>query len=87
MKYLVVSLLLIALNLIYSAYALKTSKEYAKKLAELRNQTERQLKLRAEIDRRINYSTAKAYAREDAFIPIDWSKVRILKDEPKSSPK
>lgn len=80
MKYLMVSLILLFFNLLYSAYALKTSKEYAKKLSELRSQSERYLKLKAEIDSKINYSTAKNYARNDAFTPVDWSRISILKE-------
>jgi pentose-5-phosphate-3-epimerase len=80
MKYLIVSLMLLFLNLLYSAYALKTSKEYAQKLSELRSQSERYLKLKAEIDGKVNYSTAKDYAKDDAFVPVDWSRISILKE-------
>ncbi|MEZ0361091.1 MAG: hypothetical protein ABWK04_04210 [Hydrogenobacter sp.] len=87
MRYIVISLVLVVANLLYSAYALKTSKDYAKKLAQLRAQMERQLKLRAEIEKLVNYATAKNYAKADGFIPIDWGKVKILKDVQKSLPK
>ncbi|MGC8852937.1 MAG: hypothetical protein ACP5P0_04970 [Hydrogenobacter sp.] len=80
MRYLIVSLLLLFLNLLYSAYAIKTSKDYAKKLSELKGHLERQLRIKAEIESKINYSTAKNYAKKGAFTPVDWSRISILQN-------
>ncbi len=81
MRYFLISVLLLVINLMYASYAIKVSKEYTKKLSELRLQKERELKSNAEIEERINYSVAKEYARRNGFVPIDWRRVRIVEGD------
>ncbi|MFN3813105.1 MAG: hypothetical protein ACK4SM_00585, partial [Aquificaceae bacterium] len=72
MRYFFISVLFLIVNLIYASYAIKVSKEYTKKLSELRFQKERELKLHAKIEERINYSVAKEYVKRKGFVSIDW---------------
>lgn len=82
MRYLWLSLMFLGVNLLYSAYTIDLSKDYAKKVSELKREKERSLKLKAEIEALVNYKTAKSYAESTGFEPIDWSKVRIVKSSP-----
>ncbi|MCY0866082.1 MAG: hypothetical protein AB1353_04055 [Aquificota bacterium] len=82
MRYLWLSLMFLGINLLYSAYTIDLSKDYAKKVAELKREKEKSLKLKAQIEELINYKTAKSYAESIGFEPIDWSKVKIVKSSP-----
>lgn len=79
MKYLFFSLALLALNLLYSAYSISVSRDYARKVSELKREKEKSLMLRVEVDRHVNYRTAKGYARSAGFSPVDWNRVRVVK--------
>lgn len=79
MKYLLISLLLLVLNYLYSAYSIDVSREYAKKVSELKREKERSLILKAEVEKHINYKTAKSYAESEGFSPVDWSRVKLVK--------
>ncbi|MCS6998961.1 MAG: hypothetical protein N2648_01040 [Aquificaceae bacterium] len=79
MRYLLLSLLLLGINYLYSAYSIDVSKEYARKVSELKKEKERSLILKAELERHVNYRTAKVYAESAGFGPIDWSRVRLVK--------
>ena len=81
MKYMVIASLLLLINLLYSAYALRTSKEYTKAISELRNLKEKQIKLKAKIESIVNYQTAKEYAKGRGFVPVDWGKVNIVESK------
>ncbi|MFN3471504.1 MAG: hypothetical protein ACK4LT_01535 [Aquificaceae bacterium] len=80
MKYLWLSLALLGINLLYSAYSIDLSKDYAKKVSELKREKEKSLRLKAEIEELVNYKTVKGYAESAGFEPIDWSKVKIVKN-------
>ena len=75
MKYILLSILLIILNLLYSAYAIKYSKEYVQKTIELKREYERNLLLRVRHASLINYNRAKKWSAERGFVPVDWGKV------------
>ncbi|MEN3027852.1 MAG: hypothetical protein ABDH29_01185 [Aquificaceae bacterium] len=79
MRYLLLSLLLLAINYLYSAYSIDVSKEYTRKVSELKRERERSLILKAELEKHVNYRTAKVYAESSGFGPIDWSRVRLVK--------
>ncbi|MFN7065911.1 MAG: hypothetical protein ACK4OF_07175 [Aquificaceae bacterium] len=81
MKYILLSLLLLVLNLLYSAYSINLSKSYARKVSELKRERERSLLLKAEIERYVNYKTVKEYAHSTGFTPIDWSRVKVVKSK------
>ncbi|MDW8066522.1 MAG: hypothetical protein RMI50_02465 [Aquificaceae bacterium] len=79
MRYLVLCLFLLGINFMYSAYSIKVSKDYAKKVSELKREKERSLILKAEIEKHVNYRTAKNYAEASGFGPVNWSRVKIVK--------
>ncbi len=79
MKYLLATSLLFLLNLLYSAYSVDVAKEYTKKVSELKRERERSLILKAEIEKYINYKTAKSYAEASGFSPVDWNRVKVVK--------
>lgn len=79
MKYIILSIILLCLNYIYSAYSLSVSKDYAKKVQELKKEKERSLILKAELEKHINYKTAKDYAESAGFSPVDWGRVKLVK--------
>lgn len=79
MKYLILCVLLLGINCIYSAYTIKVSREYANNVSELKREKERSLTLKAELEKYVNYRTAKVYAESSGFSPIDWSKVKVVK--------
>ncbi len=83
MRYLVYSVLLIAVNLFYSSWSTHVSRQYARGFRDYRNEVERNLKLKAQIEGRINYNNAREYASKRGFIPIDWDNVLIVKDTSK----
>jgi len=78
MKYIVLSVFLIALNLIYSAYAIKFSREYVQKTMELKKEYERNLLLKVRYANLINYTKAKKWSIERGFVPVDWEKVGFV---------
>lgn len=82
MKYLLFAVLLLLINYLYSAYSLSVSREYARKVTELKRERERGLLLQAEIERYVNYRTAKSYAESAGLGPVDWSKVKVVKFSP-----
>lgn len=71
MRYLWLSLILLGVNFLYSAYSIDLSKDYAKKVSELKKEKERSLKLKAEVEELVNYKTVKSYAESAGFEPID----------------
>lgn len=79
MKYILLTIALLSINLLYSAYSINLSKNYAKKISQLKREKEKSLLLKVEIEKHINYRTVKDYAQLTGFNPIDWSKVRIVK--------
>jgi hypothetical protein len=78
MRYIVLSVFLIALNLLYSAYAIKFSKEYVQKTTELKKESERNLLLKVKYANLINYTKAKKWSVERGFVPVDWEKVGFV---------
>jgi hypothetical protein len=78
MGYIVLSVFLIALNLLYSAYAIKFSKEYVQKTMELKKESERNLLLKVKYANLINYTKAKKWSVEKGFVPVDWKKVGFV---------
>jgi hypothetical protein len=78
MRYMVLSVFLIALNLLYSAYAIKFSKEYVQKTMELKKGSERNLLLKVKYANLINYTKAKKWSVEKGFVPVDWEKVGFV---------
>ncbi|WP_333784256.1 hypothetical protein [Thermocrinis sp.] len=78
MKYIIFSLMLIALNLLYSAYSIKVAKEYVSKIAELKKESEKNLSLRVKYLNVVNYPEAKKWTKERGFIPIIWEKVSLM---------
>lgn len=81
MKYLIGFALLMLANLVYSSYAIKVSSDYAKKLKALKQEKERNMKLKALIEKEINYRTAKEHVDRFGYITIDWSKVKVVRSE------
>ncbi len=79
MKYLVLSAFLLLINLVYSSWSTHVSKEYVKGLKTYKNEVEKNLKLKSQIESKINYTNTKEYARKAGFISINWDKVVILK--------
>jgi hypothetical protein len=78
MRYIVLSVFLIAFNLIYSAFAIKFSREYVQKTMELKKESERNLLLKVKYANLINYTKAKKWSVEKGFVPIDWEKVGFV---------
>jgi hypothetical protein len=78
MRYIVLSVFLIALNLLYSAYAIKFSREYVQKTMELKKGSERNLLLKVKYANLINYTKAKKWSVEKGFVPVDWEKVGFV---------
>lgn len=78
MKYFVAGILLLIVNLIYSSYAIYVSKDYAKKLSQLKLEKEKNLKLKAQIEKNVNYTSVKSYVEKAGFSPVDWSQVRVI---------
>jgi archaellum component FlaF (FlaF/FlaG flagellin family) len=78
MRYIVLSAFLIVLNLLYSAYAIKFSKEYVQKTTELKKESERNLLLKVKYANLINYTKAKKWSVERGFVPVDWEKVGFV---------
>jgi hypothetical protein len=78
MRYIVLSVFLIAFNLIYSAYTLKFSREYVQKTMELKKESERNLLLKVKYAKLINYTKAKKWSTEKGFVPVDWGKVGFV---------
>jgi hypothetical protein len=78
MRYMVLSVFLIALNLLYSAYAIKFSKEYVQKTMELKKESERNLLLKVKYANLINYTKAKKWSVEKGFVPVNWEKVSFV---------
>jgi hypothetical protein len=78
MRYIVLSALLIAFNLFYSAYAIKFSREYVQKTMELKKESERNLLLKVKYANLINYTKAKKWSIERGFVPVDWGKVGFV---------
>ena len=78
MRYIVLSVFLIAFNLIYSAYAIKFSREYVQKTMELKKESERNLLLKVRYANLINYTRAKKWSVEKGFVPVDWKKVGFV---------
>jgi hypothetical protein len=78
MRYIVLSVFLIALNLLYSAYTIKFSREYVQKTMELKKESERNLLLRVKYANLINYTKAKKWSVEKGFVPVDWEKVGFV---------
>jgi hypothetical protein len=78
MRYIVLSVFLIALNLLYSAFAIKFSREYVQKTIELKKESERNLLLRVKYANLINYTKAKKWSVEKGFVPVDWEKVGFV---------
>jgi hypothetical protein len=78
MRYIVLSVFLIALNLLYSAFAIKFSREYVQKTMELKKESERNLLLRVKYANLINYTKAKKWSVEKGFVPVDWEKVGFV---------
>ncbi|MFZ8784246.1 hypothetical protein [Thermocrinis sp.] len=78
MRYIVLSVFLIAFNLIYSAYAIKFSREYAQKTMELKKESEKNLLLKVKYAKLINYTKAKKWSVEKGFVPVDWGKVGFV---------
>ncbi|MFZ8860237.1 MAG: hypothetical protein ACO2PP_07020 [Thermocrinis sp.] len=78
MRYIVLSVFLIAFNLIYSAYTIKFSREYVQKTMELKKESERNLLLKVKYAKLINYTKAKKWSVEKGFVPIDWEKVGFV---------
>jgi len=78
MRYIVLSVLLIAFNLLYSAYAIKFSREYVRKTMELKKESERNLLLKVRYANLINYTNAKKWSVERGFVPVDWRKVGFV---------
>ena len=78
MKYLALSLFLIVLNLLYSSWSIHIFKEYAKSFKSYKRETEKNLKLKAQIEGMVNYTSAKDYANSKGFTPIDWNKVTLV---------
>jgi hypothetical protein len=78
MRYIVLSVFLIALNLLYSAYAIKFSREYVQKTTELKKGSERNLLLKVKYANLINYTKAKKWSVEKGFVPVDWEKVGFV---------
>jgi len=78
MRYIVLSVFLIALNLLYSAFAIKFSREYVQKTMELKKESERNLLLKVKYANLINYTKAKKWSVEKGFVPIDWGKVGFV---------
>lgn len=79
MKYILLSALLLLANLLYSAYSINLSKNYAEKVRELKREKERYLTLKAQIEQQINYKTVKEYVQSAGFKPVDWSKIKVVK--------
>jgi hypothetical protein len=78
MRYIVLSVFLIALNLLYSAFAIKFSREYVQKTMELKKESERNLLLKVKYANLINYTKAKKWSTENGFVPVDWEKVGFV---------
>ena len=78
MKYIALSLFLIVLNFLYSSWSIHTFKEYAKSFKSYRREVEKNLKLIAQIEGMVNYTSAKDYANSKGFTPIDWNKVTLV---------
>jgi hypothetical protein len=78
-RYFFLSLLLLFINLLYSSYAVKTARDYARKVSMLKKERERGLILRAEIERLINYPVVKNYAEDKGFSPVDWNRIKVVK--------
>ncbi|WP_029551241.1 hypothetical protein [Thermocrinis jamiesonii] len=78
MRYIVLSILLITLNFLYSAYSIRVAKEYASKLTELRKELEKNLSLRVSYSNAVNYLKAKEWTKERGFIPVSWDKVSLI---------
>jgi hypothetical protein len=78
MRYIVLSVFLIAFNLLYSAYTIKFSREYVQKTMELKKESERNLLLKVKYAKLINYTKAKKWSVEKGFVPVDWEKVGFV---------
>ena len=78
MRYIVLSVFLIALNLLYSAFAIKFSREYVQKTTELKKGSERNLLLKVKYANLINYTKAKKWSVEKGFVPVNWEKVGFV---------
>ncbi|RMH80195.1 MAG: hypothetical protein D6674_04970 [Acidobacteria bacterium] len=79
MRYLVAGIFLLIVNLIYSSYAIHVSKDYAKKLSQLKQEKDKHLKIKAQIEKSVNYTSVKSYVEKTGFNPIDWSQVRVIR--------
>ncbi len=61
-------------GLLYSSYALKVSKEHARKLTELKRLKEENLRLKAEIESMLDIEGFKRWALRHGYKPFDWEK-------------
>ncbi len=74
-----VAFLLFILSLLYSSYALKVSREHARKLTELKHLKEENLRLKASIEKMLNIKAFKRWAVKHGYEPFDWEKF-VLED-------
>ncbi len=81
MKYFVGFITLMLANLLYSSYTIKVSKDYTKKVSMLKQEKEKNMKLKALIEKEVNYKTAKEYTNKAGYITVDWSKVRVVRSQ------
>lgn len=78
MKYIALSAFLLIANLLYSSWSTHISKQYVKSLRDYKDEVEKNLKLKSQIEGKINYANTKDYAKKAGFISINWDKVLIM---------
>ncbi|MEN3034589.1 MAG: hypothetical protein ABDH18_06340 [Aquificaceae bacterium] len=78
MKFYILGVIFLILNIIYSSFALKVAKEHARKVSSLKQEMELRSRLKLEIQSQINYKTARQHALKEKYFSIDWNKVKIL---------
>lgn len=79
MRYMFATFLLLLLNFLYSAHSIDVARDYARKVSELKKEKEKSLTLKVEIEKHVNYRTAKTYAESAGFSPVDWNRVKVVK--------
>ncbi|SHK42361.1 hypothetical protein [Thermocrinis minervae] len=80
MKYIVLSIFLFVVNLLYSTYALRTSNMYSEKLRRLQKERDTHLLLSSRIESLVGYKSLQEFAKVHGFKPVDWGDVSFLQE-------
>ncbi|WP_448587763.1 hypothetical protein [Thermocrinis sp.] len=78
MRYILLSIILLVLNFLYSAYSLKIARDYVNKTMELKRESEERLLLKVRYSKAISYPEAKRWTHERGFVPVNWEKVNLI---------